>query len=302
MGRTSMAIVYVAIAGSAGCALVSGLANLELATDAGSADSGTPGEGGARDAAPDSGSTLCACGGTIPPGFTPVGVTKGQCPPSLDKETVYLDPKTLTASGACTCTCNVGGCTGSTTTFYDATQCFLSLGSVSLNGTCQALSNNVSATSSIKTTGATPSCTMASSFPTPHSGTTRLCTPTNDCTAFCAGGNLQSCYVAPGDVACPTGLTKTLVSASVTDTRSCNGCSCTTSGGGCVAVMTYYTNATCTAGTDAGLTQNVDSCNNTGVSGTYVKGAVTPLGTCTTLPGTADGGTTPTNLRTVCCK
>lgn len=314
MGRSRWVLIVAIACPALGCALLSGLSDLDVGNGADASTSDAAVDVKLPDAATlDGAPTACGCDAGIPSGFVPYLFPKSgngggfsSCPPTLARDTVYLDALTSTASGPCSCTCVMSGCSNPVVTFWDGTFCSGSLGTLNLNGGCQALPQNLSATSAIKTTTTTgPGCTTVSSFPAAYSGTARLCAPQgSDCTNFCnaATQGLPLCYVAPGDVACPAGLTKTLVSGAPTDTRTCTGCTCSTSASACNVTLTYHGNAVCTQA-DGGLTQVTDNCTMVPtVSGSYVRGNVTVGGTCTATGGTASGSVAPANVRTVCCK
>jgi hypothetical protein len=305
LGRSALVLTVMSL--TASCALVSGLATLDVGStvdDGGAAEAATPSDGGARDAAMEAGA--CSCGLALPAGFTVLQYTKQQCPDDTKKETVYLDPQSVTASGACTCTCNMGGCSGASMTIYDSNNCLYQLGTTPLTGLCQSTPPNFNTASSLRVTGGTPTCTTSSNFPNAYSSTARLCNPDpSSCNTFCAPSNkdVSVCAVASGDVACPSGYpTKYVVGGSVTDTRTCAGCQCSIGNATCAANITFYGGATCLSSTaDGGVSALVGNCAGLTGANSYLRASIQPSGTCTVQGGTASGSATPTNVRTVCC-
>lgn len=304
MGRV-LVLLFVCAA-SAGCALLSGLSNLDIASDAGTSDAFVVVPDGSDAAVPQDD---CDCGVAAPAGFSSVVFLRKDdgtsCPQYTTKESAYADPQSVAATGACSCGCTVGGCTPATVGFHLGSSCGMG-SSIAITGGCQASPSNYASATFAKPTFGAPTCTSgAGTFPKAYSDKVTVCTSQlGHCAQFCPSPNgAPLCWVAPGDVACPAPLKKNLIGA-LTDTRSCTGCSCSVSPNtACLLNVHAYSDSTCTTPLlDAGATWLDGSCGALAPpSGPYMIGQVGPLGSCTSSGGTASGGAAATAIRTVCC-
>ncbi|CAN5736023.1 hypothetical protein BH09MYX1_BH09MYX1_18100 [soil metagenome] len=294
-----------------GCALVSGLSSIDVGvvSDAGvNADAGVDaGADVSADVSADVPIDPCACGLTLPPGFSTTLFNpdngKGQCPPQMKATTVVLNPQTLTAAGACTCSCSLGGCASPSLQFYDSSSCNVGLGTISITGQCQSSGVYV-ATSSIRgSSSTTSSCLVgAASFPAASAGQATLCADPSSCIQLCAPPlGMSLCMAATGDVACPNGQTKYLVADSIIESRSCSGCSCNVMAPACNVAVQFYGDNACIVPSGSPVTGNLTSCGISNAGASFIA-KVTPSGSCSTQSGSASGAAVPTNLRTICCK
>lgn len=316
MAPKYLGFVFPVVASLTGCALVSGLSNLDV--DDGKTDAATGADASSDSAtAPDSdippppfdaGEAGCGCGISVPAGFSPIlyGNDKENCPNGLTKDSVVQSPLALSGVGACTCTCALGGCTNLSLTLYSAPGCGGSLGGASANGNCQASPSNyqqaVGARVAGNGTNGTATCSANPSFPKASSDKAVLCTPSS-CTSLCSPpSEYPVCFVAQGDVACPQTLPKrTLVATSVTDTRVCSGCSCSVTNPGCNVTLQWYGDGQCTTATGNPQSFATGTCAPASATAAYTA-KVAPTGGCSVSGGQGSGSTTPVNVRTVCCK
>ena len=320
MGPKYLGFVFPLVVTMTGCALVSGLSNLDVATDAavdpsadGAVDSST--DGGSSDASPDSPVVVipdggCGCDLTVPLGFSPIlyGSDGDNCPNSATVENVVTNPVSGIASGTCSCSCSLGGCSTAKLQIYALANCSNIVGTLGVSGTCQGSPQNYASAVAMKLTGngsGNVSCSTTPSFAKPYGNQAALCTPSSSttCASLCQPPQgTKTCFVANGDVSCPqTAPQRTLIAKSVTDARTCTGCTCSVTNGVCNANVQSYSDSNCATVSGNAINMPAETCTPVTVGpNTIVK--VTASGTCSTTVGAAGGATTPVSMRTVCCK
>lgn len=308
-----------------GCALVSGLSNLDVegskGSDASTADGGLVVDGavdsGATDVAispdvtvivPDGG---CGCGLTVPAGFSAVlyGSDGDNCPNSATKENIVTSPQILSGANGCTCGCTLGGCTNMKLSLYQGASCQGLIGTATANNQCQASPNGYALTTSVKLAGqgsGNVTCSTPSSYPKPYANQAALCSPSssNVCANLCQPPNgMATCFVATGDVACPVEAPKrTVIAKSVTDTRTCLGCTCNVTNPVCNVNLQWFSDPQCTTAVGNSANFASETCVPASAS-SNLNAKVTPGGNCSVTGSTGGTGTTtPVNVRTVCCK
>jgi hypothetical protein len=313
MRRLPSVIALVLVAGAtARCAMVSGLSTLDVdpffASDAGSDD--------AQDAGGDAQDAGCACV-SIPSGWTAIrfaSSTNVACPTGDTSADVVLGPVQATATGTCTCTCApVIDCSAPSLEIYVSPTCGNFDGPLKAvtNGTCQPMTPGLVGNDGARALFANASCTATPApFPAASTGTGRRCTPPASTTCApgqaCAGasGAFAACIAQDGDVACPTGWDKkTTAAASVTDGRTCTGCSCSVSNNTPACsydVKSYHTNG-CTQVQSAATLTTSGICN-VWTTDLYYTATAKVTATCNAKNGNAAGSTTVTGLQTICCK
>lgn len=273
--------------------------------DAGPPDSGSPDSG-----PPDSGPPTCApthtCVPPIPTGWNgPVAVGEGAttapaCPSAYPTEQLVAQRGPTAPPASCGCGCFVSG-----------TSCQIQLSS---GGTFMPIRSCDSppVEDQCLEAAATTSCTTTGSPSIPPVAWTaraRVCGSAVAASA-CAGGNClpradlfgDVCIVRSGDHPCPAGFPdRTVYHGSVTDTRACSACSCTTFGAACELELQI-----CSVGfrnvslsSTLGNQECLLSSDGDGVS--LLSSSVTSAGSCSTSGGAAQGTVLPAAPTTACC-
>lgn len=307
------------------CALVSGLSDLDV--DPG--DAAIPQPDAAPDVATDTAVDApkdapidvappvndagCTCV-PIPTGWSAVRFRTDRassCPLGDVTDDVVLAPSSVTASGSCGCTCTSSlDCASPMVAYRAQTLCMggtKAAGVLTTSGACTASPGNAEGADSIETTAKIASCNAtAVAFPSVVTGNARVCTKSSSpCTGQTGcndpAGGYAACVVSPGDQPCPSGYpTRSLIASSVTDTRTCVGCSCTATNVKCELTLDAYSSGACGTKTSSVVT-TLGVCGNFKAD-QYYKATVAITGSCSPGAGSGSGAATAVQGRTVCCK
>ena len=319
------ALVGLAL-GVSRCALVSGLSDLDV--DPGDAaipqpDASvdvtidSPGDA-PKDApievAPPVNDAGCTCV-PIPASWTAVRFRSDRnaaCPVGDLTEDVVLAPASVAATASCGCTCTTGAidCSNPVVTYRGATLCAggtKAQAPAITSGACTASPNNAEGADSLETTAKSAACTaQPAPFASVVTGNGRLCTKANSpCTGQTGcndpAGGFSACVVSAGDQTCPAGYpTRTTISTSVADGRTCLNCGCTTPNVKCSLTIDAYNTNACLTKTST-LTTTLGVCGNYKAD-LFYKATAAVSGSCTPGNGVGSGSATAVQGRTVCCK
>ncbi len=267
----------------------------------------------------------------VPDGWTAVAFS-ATARPSCPDGTTAVDLKVSAGDGmtaACSCSCKEAGgsCTTGSFTVISASDAACTttptMTTVPVNdAACTAIGANIALASRamIAEPSAPASCTVTSAVEGALTDG-RLCraqaggTTGGGCDAnqTCARGGTQglaSCITMEGKEACPGSFPKrSTAGTDANDGRSCSGCACaapTPCTGGSVSL---FDSSMCKTNGVFLHADNIDtSCNPlapaSGFTATFFKSTPPTGGGCgaPTSQGTATGGVTFTNERTVCCR
>ena len=326
MGRGLLVVVFggVSVSAFTACALISGLGDLAVCSNA---DCPEPADGGAdamADVTSDGGPQSCTaapgpCIGALAAGWTPLAFAPSRtngCPPNFVASDLLSSPSAQ--PGVCACACNL------------VTQPTCGVGVVSIsygNGACGngPLTFNVTVDGQCVDYGVgsfnetvfqkwsksvlTAGTCNGSAIVDPSKVTTtavRACAPPAACDEDVCNGvvpaGFKSCIARDGNASCPPGpFTQQFVTGTSTSAQ-CSACSaCTTSAQCQAATARAYGDSACTVLKDSVVADG--NCNATvsagGVSHFKYQAPVQNV-TCT--PGTSTPTVDLVATRTICCR
>ena len=278
-----------------------------------------------------------ACVPAVPTGWSgPVELYSGSSPAptcTTDFSSSYDGNGQLSAPPAtCTCSCNAPttGCAAPDMTFFTTGICTVTpcYSTTLQNGVCTTINDSASCipngVGSPHMSALAPSVTAGNCtpqhgkqlHPTTWGTYAQACSSTTavvqlDCQtgSVCAptpaapyGQTL--CVSRAGDLACPSqGYTaKQVFYGSVSEGRSCSGCTCGgLTGASCAAVIDSYSSSD---GSCGGSVQTYDapfSCDSVNQPGDFRLTLTPQNGSCAANPDTATGAATPASPTTFCC-